>query len=264
MKLKTLMMSAAISALIAGNAVAQTDTTDPAPTDGTVAGTADVGASGDTAVAPEFTSISEMTVGDLVGQNVYGPDGDTVGDIDYVVGQGGGALAVVGIGGFLGLGEYTVALPLSDFGYDASQQMVTLDTTKDELKQQAEFDESDVESLPDETPLAGLVGNGDAGVSPTMTDEAPEEDAATMDSAVPGDDAGAVDDMETEGTADTEMGIDDAASDDAAAPGDAPADTEMGTDDAASDDAAAPGDAPADTEMTTEENAEDGEAVTTE
>ena len=244
MKLKTLMMSAAISALIAGNAVAQTDTTDTTPTDGTVAGTADVDASGAAAVAPEFTSISEMTVGDLVGQNVYGPDGGTVGDIDYVVGQDGGALAVVGIGGFLGLGEYTVALPLSDFGYDASQQMVTLNTTKDELKQQAEFDESDVESLPDETPLADLVGSGDAGGSPAMTDEAPE-DATTMDSAVPGDDAGAVDGvdgMETDGTADTEMG----------------------TDDAVSDDAAAPGDAPADTEMTTEENAEDGEAVTTE
>ena len=246
MKLKTLMMSAAISALIAGNAVAQTDTTDTTATDGTVAGTADVDASGAAAVAPQFTSISEMTVGDLVGQNVYGPDGGTIGDIDYVVGQGGGALAVVGIGGFLGLGEYTVALPLNEFAYDASQQMVTLDTTKEALKERAEFDESDVESLPDETPLADLVDSADADGSPAMTDEAPD-DATTMDGAVTGDDQGAADGVESDGMET-----------------DATPDAEIGTDDAASDDAAAPDEVPADTEMSTEEKVEDGETVTTE
>ena len=71
-----------------------------------------------------------MTVGDLVGKTVYQPDGDKIGDVDYIVGDAGGAYAVIGIGGFLGLGEYTVALPLSELNYDAGQQMVTLDTTE--------------------------------------------------------------------------------------------------------------------------------------
>jgi hypothetical protein len=171
MKLNTLMISAAISALLAGSAVAQTATTEPIePTaiDGTIAATP----------APQFTAISEMTVGDLVGQNVYQPSGETIGDIDYVVGQGGGALAVVGIGGFLGLGEYTVGLPLSEFAYDAAQQMVTLDTTKEALKQQAEFDESDVESLPDETPLAGLMLSADPAGSDPVTDGMSDDGAA--------------------------------------------------------------------------------------
>ncbi|HEY9040440.1 MAG TPA: hypothetical protein VIN05_16045 [Roseovarius sp.] len=226
MKLKTFMMSAAVSALIAGGAVAQTDTT---ATDGTVAGTADADAA---AVMPQFTSISEMTVGDLVGQNVYGPDGDTIGDIDYVVGRDGGGLAVIGIGGFLGLGEYTVGLPLSDFGYDASQQMVTLNTTKEALKEQPEFDESEVESLPDETPLADLVGSADAGGSDAMTDgatdDAMSDDAMSGDSAISDDaaepDAGAdmtddaaTDGMTEDGMADEAPATGDAATDDAPA-----------------------------------------------
>lgn len=224
MKLKTFMMSAAISALIAGSAVAQDATSDSAA-DGTVAGTADMDAAGTAALTPQFTSISEMTVGDLVGQNVYQPNGDTIGDVDYVVGRDGGALAVIGIGGFLGLGEYTVALPLSDFNYDASQQMVTLDTTKDALKEQAEFDESDVESLPDETPLADLVSSADPVDSPAITD-----DSGTMDSPALDDDASASD-----GTADADMSTGDAAMDDDAAMQDAPTESDMTTDEGATE-----------------------------
>ena len=95
-------------------------------------------------------------MGDIVGKNVYEADGATIGDIDYIVGSSGAASAVIGIGGFLGLGEYTVALPLGDFTYDADQQMVKISTTKDVLKEQPEFDETDTESLPDETRLCAI------------------------------------------------------------------------------------------------------------
>lgn len=246
MKLTTLMMSAAISALIAGGAVAQTDTTDTTVTDGAVA--ADV----DPAV-PQFTSISEMTVGDLVGQNVYGPDGGTVGDVDYVVGRDGGGLAIIGIGGFLGLGEYTVALPLSDFGYDAAQQMVTLDTTKEALKEQPEFDESEVESLPDETPLADLVASSDAPGGDAMTDGA-SDDGMTGDSAIP--------DETTEPDAGADM-IDDGATTDGVTE-DGMTDDAPATGDAATDDAAISDDAPveSETDMTPEADAVEGDTTT--
>jgi hypothetical protein len=191
MTLKTLMMSAAMSALIAGGAIAQTDT---ATDDAAVA-------TEDTAVAPAFTSLEEMTVGDLVGQTVYQPDGAKIGDVDYIVGDAGGASAVIGIGGFLGLGEYTVALPLSEFNYDSAQQMVTLDTTKDALKEQAEFDETDVESLPEETPLTDLLASDDASGGDTMTDDSAADTDATMtDDGSTDTDATVTDD----GTADTD------------------------------------------------------------
>ncbi|MCQ0091065.1 PRC-barrel domain-containing protein [Roseovarius sp. M141] len=227
MKLKTLMMSAAISALIAGSAVAQTETTDTTAADGTVAATGDTDAA---VIAPQFTSISEMTVGDLVGQNVYEPNGETIGDIDYVVGRDGGALAVIGIGGFLGLGEYTVGLPLSDFTYDASQQMVTLDTTKEALKEQVEFDESDVESLPDETPLASLIASADATGSDAVVDDM-SDDTMAVDPVVP--DEGA--DMSDEGAdmSDDTSVTGGAVTDDSATSMEAPAEADTMTDDTA-------------------------------
>lgn len=199
MTLKTFMITAAASALISSGAIAQ-DT----PTTGTDAATGT-----DTTMTPEmpaFTSISEMTVGDIIGQNVYEPNGDTIGDIDYIVGRDGGANAVIGIGGFLGLGEYTVALPLEEFTYDADQQMVKLDTTKDALKEQPEFDESDIESLPNETRLGDLMASADTTVPADTT----EGTAATYDPAT-----SIMDDTESEATA-TDDATADTATDDAA------------------------------------------------
>ena len=175
MTLKTLMMTAAASAFIAGGAIAQDTSATGADPNATTGMSADA-----PAIIPKFTSLSEMTVGDIIGENVYDPNGDTIGDIDYIVGRGdGGANAVIGIGGFLGLGEYTVALPLEDFTYDADQQMVKLDTTKEALKEQPEFDESDAESLPDETRLSDLMASADTSAPATTTEGA----AATSDSA---------------------------------------------------------------------------------
>lgn len=202
MAIRTLMMTAAACALIAGGATAQdTDATaaDPAATtDMTVTDTA--------TLTPEFTSIEEMTVGDIVGQKVYDPNGDSIGKIDYIVGQGGGADAVIGIGGFLGIGKYTVALPLEEFTYDAEQQMVQLDTTKEVLKEHPEFDTSDIEGLPDETPLADLVASSEPAASDTTADDsAISADDATGDDMT-GDDTSMSDDPATEGDTSMEDG----------------------------------------------------------
>ncbi|MFX0545326.1 hypothetical protein ACEWPL_007230 [Roseovarius sp. S1116L3] len=244
MTLKTLMMTAAASALIAGGAIAQdTATTDTDTTVGTEM-SADA-----PAATPAFTSIEEMTVGDIVGQSVYEPNGDTIGDIDYVVSAGSSADAVIGIGGFLGLGEYTVALPLSDFTYDADQQMVKLDTTKDALKELPEFDESNAESLPDETPLADLMASSDSA-----------DPAATT-----GDAATSSDSMSSDSTSSDSMSGDAATSTEGAASGDAATDTaNEGSDSSMSTDTDASGATTtegADTEATTE-GTSDTEATT--
>jgi hypothetical protein len=163
MALKAIMMTAAASALITGSAIAQ-----EVPTTGTDAPMTTEMPTEAPAMEPTFISIGEMTVGDMVGQNVYEVDGDIIGDIDYIVGSDGDARAVIGIGGILGLGEYTVALPLEGFTYDANQQMVKVSTTKDTLKEQPEFDETDAESLPDETRLSDLLANPGAS-APAVT-----------------------------------------------------------------------------------------------
>jgi len=182
--------AAACAALLAGPALAQeTDAygQPQADTEETMAMT-----------KPVFNSIEEMSVGDLLGMVAYGPDGGRIGEIDYVVeAPQGGVQAVIGIGGFLGLGEYTVALPLSDFQLTDGGRSFLLSTDKATLKEQPEYPESTADSLPPETDLAGMIAlhqGGDAAKaaagSATMPDDAgtatiPEAGSDTLTEGTP-------------------------------------------------------------------------------
>lgn len=188
-----LMTSAAVVALLSGPALAQDAVTDPATDPGAGTTYADP-----VTPAPLFTSIDEMTVGDVLGMIVYGPDGDRIGEIDYVVPHGDGYAGVIGIGGFLGLGEYTVAIPLEEFQLAPEGASFTLDTDKETLEQTPEFDESGAESLPDETLVADLIDRD-------ASDSAPEADSDTMNDDM-GTDGAAMDDTATGGAeVDAEM-----------------------------------------------------------
>lgn len=100
------------------------------------------------------SSFSGMLVGDILGQNVTTQAGEDVGEIDYIVRQGEDLAAVIGIGGFLGLGEYTVAIPLEEFSMAPEGEGMMLSSwTEEELKAQPEFDETGVEGLEDDVPL---------------------------------------------------------------------------------------------------------------
>lgn len=207
MTFSKLMTSAAVVALLSGPALSQDTVTDPATDPGTGTTYADP-----VTPAPLFTSIDEMTVGDVIGMIVYGPDGDRIGEIDYVVPHGDGYAGVIGIGGFLGLGEYTVAIPLEEFQLAPEGASFTLDTTKETLEQTPEFDESGAESLPDETLVADLIDRDDSDTMPegdteSMTDGAATEGAAVGDTQTGGAEAdakmnaeGAEVEMEAEGT----------------------------------------------------------------
>lgn len=98
--------------------------------------------------------ISTMLVGDLIGKNVAEANGEVIGEIDYIVRDGEKLAAVIGIGGFLGLGEYTVAIPLNEFSTTAEEDKLTLARwTEAELEAQPEFDETNVEGLPEDMPI---------------------------------------------------------------------------------------------------------------
>jgi sporulation protein YlmC with PRC-barrel domain len=101
-------------------------------------------------------SISGMTVGDLLGKDVIEANGEEIGEIDYVVMEEGKLSAVIGIGGFLGLGEYTVAIPVNEFqaAPDNADALKLTRWTETELENQPEFDETGAESLPEETPVS--------------------------------------------------------------------------------------------------------------
>ena len=97
---------------------------------------------------------------------------DRVGEIDYVVSQADGPAGVIGVGGFLGLGEYTVAISLEEFTLQDSGNFI-LPMDKEALKSLPEFDESGVEGLPDETPIAELMTDSPSMDAPAAEPTAP-------------------------------------------------------------------------------------------
>ncbi|MGR3434168.1 MAG: PRC-barrel domain-containing protein [Shimia sp.] len=114
--------------------VEMAETTDTMETDVRTLGTAET---------PQFAG---FMVGDLIGRTVMGEEGATVGEVDYVIQDGGELAAVVGIGGFLGLGEYTVAVPLNELRM-RDDVLVVSTMTERELENMPEIDESNLNEL---------------------------------------------------------------------------------------------------------------------
>lgn len=100
----------------------QTQQLDQSGAAGTTSATS--GASGETFVTVPATGA--WRVSDLEGKSVYGTDGESIGDIsDVLVSQDGSVNAVIiGVGGFLGIGEKDVAVNMSalQLGPGATQQ----------------------------------------------------------------------------------------------------------------------------------------------
>ncbi|MCB1335337.1 MAG: PRC-barrel domain-containing protein [Roseivivax sp.] len=181
MTIRNLLISAAATALLAGSVQAQsTEGTQTQPQ--AVAPMAGTGLiyNKDTFDA----QLEAMTVSDVLGLVVESPNGSNIGEIDYLLrGGSDGIDAVIGIGGFLGLGEYTVSVPLSEFSYNAEKNVLVLNTTEEALKQQPEFDETGVESLPGDMVIGDIVSA--APVAP-MPQTAPAADqSASVDTTAP-------------------------------------------------------------------------------
>ena len=82
----------------------------------------------------------------LIGASVYGPDNASIGEINDLVleGDGGVKAVVVGVGGFLGMGEKDVAIPFDALNVkrkadSASIDKITVTYTKDDLKNAPKF-----------------------------------------------------------------------------------------------------------------------------
>lgn len=104
----------------------------------------------DTSMSNAF---SGMVVGDLIGLKVVEADGESIGEVDSVIKTEDGYAAVVGVGGFLGLGERTVAVPLDEISMAAENDLKLSTWTKAELEAQPEIDEDTVENLEDDVRL---------------------------------------------------------------------------------------------------------------
>jgi sporulation protein YlmC with PRC-barrel domain len=89
---------------------------------------------------------SEWRSSKLVGASVYGPDNKSIGSIDDLILDQKGAIkaAVIGVGGFLGVGQKDVAVPFSALqvqrkANSSSIDKITVSYTKDQLTNAPKF-----------------------------------------------------------------------------------------------------------------------------
>jgi hypothetical protein len=94
---------------------------------------------------------------DLVGRSVATESGEDVGEIDFVGVRGNTIVAIVGVGGFLGMGENEVAIPL-DKMYARGNEIIIPGVTETRLEAMPEFDESEVRLLEPGVRLAEEIG----------------------------------------------------------------------------------------------------------
>lgn len=146
--MKTLLSASALALLIATPAAAQqmdrnapaaakpatTDTSRPATTETRSDVRTDTKAQ---VVQPPGTIDADK----LIGRNIKNPEGETIGEVSSVlIGRDGKIEAViVGVGGFLGIGERKVAIDWDDLQVRDNGQTVVASMTKDQLKALPEF-----------------------------------------------------------------------------------------------------------------------------
>jgi len=144
---RNLLATTAIATLVASGAYAQ-EATQPAPI-----------APANPAATDQATPETPIMKADgylataLIGENVYngtGDDAEHIGDVnDLVVGEDGNIKAVVvGVGGFLGIGEKDVAVDFAqlDWADRDGDRWLVAPMNKEQLEQQAAFDRSAYES----------------------------------------------------------------------------------------------------------------------
>lgn len=89
-------------------------------------------------------SVQEMRVSELIGKNVTNPKGERLGEIkDLVVDTTNGNVqyAVIGMGGFLGVGDKLFAYPLERFEHSTERGKLLLNVDKDKMKSAPGFDD---------------------------------------------------------------------------------------------------------------------------
>jgi putative membrane protein len=89
--------------------------------------------------------LGDKTANDLIGQTVVNQNGDNVGEIyDIVLNSSDQAvLAVVSVGGFLGIGEKNVAVPFEQLQPSDNEAILMSSATEDELKAMPEYVEGE-------------------------------------------------------------------------------------------------------------------------
>lgn len=212
--IRTLLATTAIATLVASGAMAQTTSPTTAPS------TTAPGAQ----MAPEQPMVKHAEghlASDIIGKSVYngtGDDAQSIGKVsDLVLDDKGDVKAiVVGVGGFLGIGQKNVALEydLVQWAEKDDQEWLVVETTADALKALPEFDANAYEPMPADADVTETkpATKEDLDNAPKPEENA-DQSGATTDEGAAGSDTGvtAPDDQSDattdEGATDTDTGV---------------------------------------------------------
>lgn len=96
--------------------------------------------SGAEKLADALATFGDETVTEITGTKVLTEDGTDVGEIDAIVIAEGDTMAVVGMGGFLGIGEHDVLVPVDEFAMVDDTTVMIEGVTAAELEAMPDVD----------------------------------------------------------------------------------------------------------------------------
>lgn len=137
---------------------------------------------------------NELRIDWITDATVMSPEGNAVGDInDVIVDAEAGTIkaAVIGVGGFLGIGEKQIAVPWDQLTFDYDAQRITSGLTREEAEAAPEYvfrTQADAPAATDAAP-AGTV-TVPATVTPATDTTAPADAVVTPDAAAASGEAG--------------------------------------------------------------------------
>jgi sporulation protein YlmC with PRC-barrel domain len=183
--IRNLLATTAIATLVASGAYAQDTTTTPAPAE-----PAPMTQDAAPATADAPTTVDGHLASNIIGETVYngtGEDAENIGEVNDLVldAEGNIESIVIGVGGFLGIGEKSVAVEYSevDWAERDGDRWLVIAATKEQLEQQAAFDPAPYEPEPaavatDTTAPAGTMAPADPAAPATDSAAAPADPAA--------------------------------------------------------------------------------------
>jgi hypothetical protein len=97
---------------------------------------------------------------EIIGQTLYGANGEEIGEVNNLVAKQGGTSPdlLVGVGGFLGIGERDVAIPLDQVQMGTDNRLTT-SMTKDQISGMQPYQESNYQEWDRTRPLGGAAND---------------------------------------------------------------------------------------------------------
>ena len=163
---KSLLTATALSSILLTSAFAQTATTNPAPADGKVMQPSvmfDRNAAAGTDTNGYFEAMSgQVLASKIIGQAVYAGSGDNaerIGEVnDIILGANGtGEAVLLGVGGFLGMGEKDIAIDFDRLNWVSrnGDNWLTVEAGKAELEGAPAYDRAKLQSAAQTMPIDG-------------------------------------------------------------------------------------------------------------